>query len=205
MRNALRTAGMLILLVVLAAALVWVVVYWNPEPRQVNQELNIRRAPVGGDFELASYQGPVSLRQFRGKVVALYFGYTQCPDICPTSLGYLSLALSQLSPEELAGFQGLFVSVDPERDTLQRLKDYGEYFNAAILGITGPAEMIDDVVRRYGAAYRKTETGSQMGYIIDHSADTYLIDRKGKLRAVLPHGTAPEEILAALRKLLREE
>ena len=188
----------------LAGLLVWVVYYWNPAPREMHRELNIASAPTGGDFELTSYQGPISLKQLRGKVVALYFGYTQCPDICPTSLGYLNLALGQLSPEELAGFQGLFVSVDPGRDSLQRLKDYGEYFNAAILGVTGSVEQIDEAVRKYGAAYRITDTGSQMGYIVDHSADTYLIDRQGKLRATLPHGTAPLEVLTELRKLLNE-
>jgi len=205
MSRPIRTAGMLGLVLLLTAILVWVTVYWNPERRQVHQELNIRSAPKGGDFELTSYRGPISLKQLRGKVVALYFGYTQCPDICPTSLGYLSLALGQLSPEEIAGFQGLFISVDPERDSLQRLKDYGEYFNPAILGITGSVEKIDDVVRLYGAAYRKTESDSQMGYIVDHSADTYLIDRQGKLSAVMPHGTAPADMVAELRKLLKEE
>ena len=155
--------------------------------------------------ELNSYQGPVSLKALRGKVVALYFGYTQCPDICPTSLGYLNLALSQLTPEELAGFQGLFVSVDPERDSLQRLKEYGEYFNPAILGVTGSVAQIDAVVQQYGAAYRLTETGSQMGYIVDHSADTYLIDRQGRLSSVLSHGTSPVDVLTELRKLLKQE
>jgi len=204
MSGSIRKAGIAVVIVGLAGLLLWMTFYWNPGRKQVHQELNVQSPPQGGDFTLTSYLGPVSLKQLRGKVVALYFGYTQCPDICPTSLGYLNLALGQLSPEELAGFQGLFISVDPGRDSLERLKDYGEYFNAAILGITGTVEQIDEAVRKYGAAYRITDTGSQMGYIVDHSADTYLIDRKGKLRAVLPHGTAPANVLAELRKLLRE-
>lgn len=201
----MKKTGLSALILLLAGVLVWVTFYWQPERRQAHRELSIQSAPEGGDFELTSYRGPISLKQLRGKVVALYFGYTQCPDICPTSLGFLSLAISQLTPEEISGFQGLFVSVDPERDSLQRLKEYGEYFNAAILGITGSAEQIDEAVRKYGAAYRITDTGSQMGYIVDHSADTYLIDRQGKLRAVLAHGTAPSEVLAELRKLLSEK
>jgi len=201
----MKNAGISGLILLLAAALVWVLFYWNPEPGQSHQQLNIQSAPAGGDFELNSYRGPVSLKALRGKVVALYFGYTQCPDICPTSLGYLNLALSQLTPEELAGFQGLFVSVDPERDSLQRLKEYGEYFNPAILGVTGSVAQIDAVVQQYGAAYRLTETGSQMGYIVDHSADTYLIDRQGRLRSVLSHGTSPIDVLTELRKLLKQE
>lgn len=193
-----------VLILLLVGALAWVTLYWNPLPEQSRSELNLRKAPTGGEFEFVSHKGPVSLQQLRGKVVALYFGYTQCPDICPTSLGYLNLALGQLSSDELAGFQGLFVSVDPKRDSLQRLKDYGEYFNPAILGVTGSVAQIDAAVERYGAAYRISDTGSQMGYIVDHSADTYLIDRQGKLRVALPHGTAPLEIVAELRKLLHE-
>jgi len=191
-------------ILLLAGLLVWVTFYWDPAPKQSHDELKISSAPQGGDFSFVSYKGPISLQQLRGKVVALYFGYTQCPDICPTSLGYLNLALAKLSAEELAGFQGLFVSVDPKRDSLQRLKDYGEYFNPAILGVTGSVTQIDEAVKRYGAAYRISDTGSQMGYIVDHSADTYLIDRQGRLRAVLPHGTAPMEVLTELRKLLQE-
>lgn len=202
MSGSMRNAGLVGIILLLVVALVWVIFYWNPEPGQPHKELNIQSAPVGGDFELNSYKGPVSLKALRGKVVAIYFGYTQCPDICPTSLGYLSLALGQLSPAELAGFQGLFVSVDPARDSLQRLKEYGEYFNPAILGITGSVEQIDAVVKQYGAAYGITETGSQMGYIVDHSADTYLIDRQGRLSTVLSHGTSPADVLAELRKLM---
>ena len=202
----MRNAGIAAITLLLAGLLIWVAFYWNPASRErVHQALNIASAPKGGDFELTSYKGPISLKQLRGKVVALYFGYTQCPDICPTSLGYLSLALGQLSPGELAEFQGLFVSVDPKRDTLQRLKDYGEYFHPAILGITGSVDEIDDVVKKYGAAYQVTQSNSQMGYIVDHSADTYLIDRQGKLRTVLPHGTAPADVLAEIRKLLNKE
>ena len=202
----MRNAGIAAITLLLAGLLIWVAFYWNPASRErVHQALNIASAPKGGDFELTSYKGPISLKQLRGKVVALYFGYTQCPDICPTSLGYLSLALGQLSPGELAEFQGLFVSVDPKRDTLQRLKDYGEYFHPAILGITGSVDEIDDVVKQYGAAYRVTQSNSQMGYIVDHSADTYLIDRQGKLGKVLPHGTAPADVLAEIRKLLKRE
>lgn len=191
------------LILLLSGLLLWVLYFWAPEEDRSHQQLTIQHAPVGGDFQFNSHRGPVSLSALRGKVVALYFGYTQCPDICPTSLGYLSLALGQLNAEELADFQGLFISVDPKRDSLQRLKEYGEFFHPSILGATGSVAQIDAAVRRYGAAYRISDTGSEMGYIVDHSADTYLIDRNGKLSAVLPHGTAPETVLAELRRLLR--
>jgi protein SCO1/2 len=185
----------------LIAALGWALFYWNPVSQT---SLSIQERPRGGDFELDSHAGPVSLQQFRGKVVALYFGYTQCPDVCPTSLGFLSLALNELGEDELAGFQGLFISVDPERDTLAHLKTYGEYFHPSILGITADKARIDPVVASYGAAYRKVESDSAMGYLVDHSSETYLIDRDGKLAEVLTHGTSPVDVLAAIRRLLAQ-
>ena len=96
-------------------------------------------APTGGDFTLQSATGPVTLKDYRGKVVLLYFGYTYCPDICPTSLTATAQALGQLAPAELARVQTLFVSVDPERDTPARLKDYGAFFHPSIIGVTGTA------------------------------------------------------------------
>ncbi|MCB1761467.1 MAG: SCO family protein [Gammaproteobacteria bacterium] len=191
----------LLAIFLLIATLGWVLLYWSPA---VQTTLNLRERPRGGDFVLDSHAGPVSLQQFRGKVVALYFGYTQCPDVCPTSLGFLSLAVNELSAEELAGFQGLFVSVDPERDSLAHLQSYGAYFHPSILGITGDKARLDPIVESYGAAYRKVESASAMGYLIDHSSETYLIDRNGVLAEVLAHGTPPVDLLAALRRLLAQ-
>ncbi|MET0082812.1 MAG: SCO family protein [Sedimenticola sp.] len=188
----------LLLIALLAAALVWVVFFWSPEV----QEPAGAGKPTGGDFVFQSSAGPVALQDLRGKVVALYFGYTWCPDICPTSLGYLAAALNELDDRQQAQFQGLFLSVDPERDTLEKLKTYAGYFHHRIAGITGSREQIDRAAEQYGAAYRLVKEDSEMQYLVDHSADLYLIDRQGRLAVTLRHGTPPEEILNAILKLL---
>ncbi|MCW8907984.1 MAG: SCO family protein [Sedimenticola sp.] len=195
------------LVIVLAGLLVWVLFFWHPEgtghATLESPQLDIAEAPRGGDFVLNSYQGPVDLSDLRGKVVVLYFGYTWCPDVCPTSLGMLSVALEQLSAEEQEQVQVLFISVDPERDSLQHLKEYGEYFHPRILGVTGSHEELTRVAALYGAAYRHADKKSDTDYVVDHSADLYIIDRRGALDTILRHGSQPQQILSVLQSLLQ--
>ena len=162
-------------------------------------------APKGGDFTLQSVNGPVSTTAFRGKVVLLYFGYTQCPDICPTSLSLMAQTLNELSPAELKRVVGLFVSVDPKRDTAVRLAEYVGYFHPNFIGLTGTPEAVAAVAKRYGAQYSFADAeDSAMGYTVDHSATIYLIDRAGVLRFAFPHGTSPETMLGAIRMLFEQ-
>ncbi|MES9900921.1 MAG: SCO family protein [Sedimenticola sp.] len=190
------------LIIVLAAALLTLLLWKPPVERHENLASAIAEAPQGGDFTLNSHQGEVALKSLRGRVVVLYFGYTWCPDICPTSLGFLAAALNELSVEELERLQVLFISVDPKRDTLSRLKEYGEYFHPSILGVTGSPQEVARTAGLYGAAYSVAEQDSAAGYVVDHSADLYIIDRQGRLKTKLPHGTPPNETLNVLRKLL---
>ncbi|PLX61313.1 SCO family protein [Sedimenticola selenatireducens] len=193
------------LVVVLAGLLTWLLLFWQPQNgHQVpaTSSLGIAEAPKGGDFILDSYRGQIDTRSLRGQVLILYFGYTWCPDVCPTSLGFLSAALDQLSPEELQQVQALFISVDPERDSLDHLRSYGEYFHPNLLGITGTHEQLERVAAMYGAAYRHVKQESATDYVVDHSADLYLVDRQGQLRTTIRHGTQPGEILAAIRAAL---
>ncbi len=193
----------LLAMVFLGALLIWLLLIWDPGGEGVDVSgVSIAPAPQGGDFTLQSAAGPVSLEQFRGKVAVLYFGYTWCPDICPTSLAMISSALRQLTPAELAAVQTMFISVDPNRDTLERLTSYAQYFHPTILGVTGTPEEVAKVARLYGAGYRKVEQDSATNYVVDHTADIYVIDQQGKLYRTLPHGTPPTEILAVLRELL---
>ncbi len=199
-------AYLISLLLILTLAWMWLP--WEPEtdPRQPHQILPLSSPPSGGDFTLQSWQGPVSLQDFRGKLVLLYFGYTWCPDVCPTNLGYIALALSKLQADEAQQVQVLFVSVDPERDTPQHLKDYTAFFHQQVLGLTGTEEQLRELAKRYGAAYRKVETGdSASGYLVDHSAFTYLISPDGKLDGQLDHATAPEKIVAEIRRRLSQK
>ena len=158
--------------------------------------------PAGGDFTLTQGTKKVRLSDYQDKVRLIFFGYTSCPDICPTSLALISSSLKQLTPQELAQVQVFFISVDPERDTAKKLADYTKYFHPSILGVTGTTAEIDRVVKQYGTLYRKVESDSAMGYLVDHSASVYVIDQKGKVVDMLPHGLPTEEITKAIRKLI---
>ncbi|MCU7932295.1 MAG: SCO family protein [Candidatus Thiodiazotropha sp. (ex Codakia rugifera)] len=193
-------------IVLLACLLIWLLVIWQPADDIGNEANNERLAaqPQGGDFSLLSHQGVVSLSDFRGKVVLLYFGYTWCPDICPTNLAMMSAAMTEMGSDGLTEVQPIFISVDPDRDTPQRLKEYVEYFHPNLVGVTGSAEDIEAITKRYGAAYRAVRKASETQYTVDHSADTYIIDRQGKLVKKMPHGSTVEELIAAIRPLLQE-
>ncbi len=158
--------------------------------------------PGGGDFTLHDGDNKVSLSDYKGKAVLLFFGYTSCPDVCPTSLALISAALNKLNKDELEKVQVLFISVDPERDTAEKLRDYTHYFHTKILGLTGSKAEIDKVVKQYGAAYKKVESNSAMGYLVDHSASVFVINKDGKFVDMLPHGLPAETILGVIRKLI---
>ncbi len=158
---------------------------------------------LGGDFRLQSATGPVSLSDYRGHPVVLYFGYASCPDVCPTSLAVMTQGFRHLSDEEQARVRGIFVSVDPDRDTPQKLAEYSAFFHPNLTGLTGSREQIDQIVRQYGAYYRiATMENSALGYAVDHSSRLYLIDTDGKLVDVLSHSITPEELALKLRALL---
>ncbi len=158
---------------------------------------------AGGDFTLQSDHGPVSLRDFRGKVVALYFGYMSCPDICPTSLWNLSQAMKDLPPEQAEQVQGIFISVDPERDSPKAMGMFVKGFYPTFIGLTDDKAKVDKVVRQYGVVYQKVPLkDSAMGYVVDHSSVIYLIDRDGLLQKRIPHDTDPDIIRQALQELL---
>lgn len=182
-------------LVTLLLAVVAVLWLWQRAEDGVAEE-------TAADFVLTTSQGELTLQQLRGKVVVLYFGYTWCPDVCPTSLALLGMALQRLEPHELQAIQPVFVSVDPERDTPARLDEYTRYFHPALLGASGSPAQIAAVAQRYGVAYVRDAGGSATDYTVDHSSLTYLLDRNGKLHEVLPHGTSPDKIVAAIRGLL---
>lgn len=179
----------------------WIVWAWILDKHNT---IALDRPPEGGDFTLIAPNGQFRLYDQRGKVVMIYFGYTSCPDICPTNLAFMAQALNALSEQELARVQGVFISVDPARDTLERLADYTVHFHPSIVGITGSAEEVAEVAQQYGAAYSKVESESEMGYLVDHSSFTYVINTDGSLHSVLPHAAPPREILTVVQRLLAQ-
>lgn len=188
--------------VLLALAIVGVALFWQPALPEA--PLPKAGMPPGGDFTVQTTQGPLSLHDYRGKLVLVYFGYTYCPDICPTSLAATAEGLRQLTPEELARVAMIFVSVDPKRDTPQRLKEYAEFFHPAIVGATATPEVIAEVAKRYGVFYaeQKVETAGD-GYVVDHSADTYIVAPDGQLVGKIAHATPPDQVVLAISKYLK--
>ncbi|MBK5931241.1 SCO family protein [Halochromatium salexigens] len=194
-------------ILLLSALLLWLLLAWNPvsTPSSRHEQLELAEQPAGGDFQLTSARGALKLSDLRGKVVLLYFGYASCPDICPTNLAIIALALRELTPTERERVQVVFVSVDPQRDTPERLAEYVDYFHPNIIGVTGTDQALAAVAKQYGAAYRRAEASdSAMGYMIDHSAHSYVIDESGSLVRVLDHATPAEKIVATLRRHLNE-
>ena len=177
------------------------IVLWQSN---INKHAVMKGYPdLGGDFVLQSAEGPVSLSDYRGKVVVLYFGYAFCPDVCPTSLGLLSLALGKLNTEELNKVQAFFISVDPERDTVDKLKTYAAAFHPSIKGITGTKEEIADIAKRFGVMYMKVDLpNSAMGYSVDHSSRYYVIGADGEVKKFIEHGTSPDDIVTTLRSVM---
>lgn len=160
----------------------------------------------GGDFTLYGKNGAVNLSDFKGKVVAVYFGYTQCPDVCPTNLALMGAGFKKLSEKELENVQGIFISVDPGRDTPEHLADYTKYFHPKIMGISGTPDMIDPIVAAYGAYYEKVSfSNSAMMYGISHTSETYIVGKDGKLSAILPHAAPADDIVKAIQTALSGE
>ncbi len=189
---------LLLLVTLLAAAVIGLALFWQP----ALPSAGLPAAPTGGDFVLTSADGPLDTATLRGKVVLVYFGYTYCPDICPTSLAVTSQALAKLAPEELAQVKTVFVSVDPERDDPARLKAYVEFFHPSMVGVTGSPEEIAIAAKKYGAVYARQEVGGGAGYVVDHSAWTYVVAPDGRLADRIPHGATVEQTLAEIRKWL---
>ena len=168
---------------------------------EVNETIDIKDR--GGNFSLIGKNGWVSLSDFQGKVVAIYFGYTKCPDVCPTNLSFLSSAIAQLSPEEKKQFQSIFISVDPGRDSLEIMADYVKYFDEDMIGLSAAPDDLDPVVAQYGAYYEKVPySNSALMYGIDHTSETYIVGKDGKLFAILPHAAESIKILNTIREAM---
>ena len=185
----------------LLAALVGVAFFWHPEPP--TRELHRAAEAPGGDFTLTSAAGPVALADLRGKVVLLYFGYTYCPDICPTALATAAAALGSLSEAEAARVAMLFISVDPARDSPAHLREYTAFFHPAIVGVTGSEAEVAAVAARYGVYFARQPAAAGGPYAVDHSSEIQLISPDGRRAGKLPHGFTPESLVVEIRRLLR--
>ena len=158
-------------------------------------------AMPAADFTLQSADGPVSVSDFEGRAVALFFGYTSCPDVCPTTLLRLSNALEQLG-EQRAEVQVVFVSVDPERDTPERASRYAESVDPAFVGLSGAPEQIAEVAAEYGIYYEKVESSGATGYLVDHSATITVLNEAGNVELLWSPTVTAEQMAADLETML---
>ncbi|MDH5750908.1 MAG: SCO family protein [Deltaproteobacteria bacterium] len=167
------------------------------------QNLNLRfYDDKGGDFAMQDHEGrPSSLKDFRGQVLLVGFGYTHCPDICPTMLSSM-VGVDRLLPQTGDRLRFMFVTLDPGRDTAEHLKGYLEYFGERFVGMTGTEEQVAAAARKYKVRYKSRQVGGELGYLIDHSAFVFLVDQEGRLRFTFPHNSDPEYMAEGVRRLL---
>jgi protein SCO1/2 len=176
----------------------------EPSPTDLIEGLLSGRAPVGGPFELTDQTGHRRTdADFQGKLVVLYFGYTYCPDVCPTELQSISLALDKLGAAATT-VQPLFITVDPERDTPARLADFVSSFHPRLIGLTGSPAEIRKTAIAYRTFFAKSVTTAD-NYAVDHTGFVYLLGKDGRYVGFLPPGLAPEAIADAIRARLGTE
>ena len=166
-----------------------------PEPEQLYNP--------GGNFTLTGTSGkPFHLQDLRGKIVLLFFGYTSCPDACPSTLAKLQRAFNLLPKEQVEQVRTVFVSVDPKRDTPKLLQEYVNYFGINAIGLTGTKAEIDKVVQAYQAHYLEIPGETGNWYSINHTTTVYLHDKRGKVRYLFLYDDTPEQLAEAIKKYL---
>lgn len=161
-------------------------------------------AEYARDLPLTDHNGqPRHLRDFAGKVVVVFFGYTQCPDVCPTSMSELAEVKRALG-DQGGKLQGIFVTVDPERDTPEVLKAYMANFDPSFLALTGTPEQLAAVAKDFKIYYKRVEGQTPTSYTMDHSAGSYVYDAAGRLRVYHRYGSGAQALASDVRALLQE-
>jgi protein SCO1/2 len=163
---------------------------------------DITGANYASGFHLTDHHGQLrTLADYKGKVVTLFFGYTQCPDVCPTNLLNMAQVMRELGPDA-DKVQVLFVTIDPERDTQELLAQYVPAFDPRFVGLYGDLATTQAVARDFKVFYQKQGDVQGGRYTVDHSTGTYVYDPQGRLRLYIKHGEKPAVIVADLKRLL---
>lgn len=174
---------------VIAAGIAW----WQVDNASTTVQSSV---PIGGPFTLTDQDGKtVTDADYRGKYLLIYFGYTYCPDVCPTELGTMARAMDLLG-RQADKVQPMFISVDPERDTVAHLKDYVGLFHPNLVGLTGTPEQVKAAAKAYRVYYAKApqEGGKTGDYLMDHSSFLYLMGPDGRFLGVYPAGTTADRV-----------
>jgi protein SCO1 len=168
------------------------------------KSIDVSGAEYAKDFQLPDQNGQMrTLKDFRGKVVVMFFGYTQCPDVCPTTMAELAEA-RKLMGADGAKVQGLFVTIDPERDTPEVLQKYMANFDPTFLALRGTPEQLAAVAKDYKIYYKKVEGKTPGTYTMDHSAASYVYDASGNLRLYTRYGSGAQALASDLELLLKQ-
>jgi protein SCO1/2 len=171
-------------------------------PRTPFRGIDVTGSPIGGELRLTDHDGKArTLADFRGKVVVVMFGFTQCPDVCPTTLADFASALKKLGGDA-AAVQVLFVTVDPKRDTAELLRQYVPAFDPTFLGLRGDTAATNKVTKEFRVYAQERPGKSAESYSVDHSAQSFVFDRAGRVRLIIGYGVAPDAIASDLRILL---
>jgi cytochrome oxidase Cu insertion factor (SCO1/SenC/PrrC family) len=181
----------------------WATGMLNVGPSAKKGSSIIANAPqIGGSFSLINQNGePVTDKDYREKLMLVFFGYTFCPDVCPTEAQTLSVAMNELG-DDAADVVPVFITVDPARDTVEVMGEFLSAFHPSFVGLTGSEEQIKDVMKKYRAYGQKAEGGDPEYYLVDHTSFTYLMGRDGELITVFSYGTSPEDIAAKIKEQL---
>ncbi len=204
MSRKLRLAAFLVALVALGGG-GWL--WWSSQAVHSAGSLRdglVSSVTVGGPFALTNGVGKtVTPADFAGRHMLVYFGYTFCPDVCPTELGNIAVALDMLDEEDAERVTPIFITIDPERDTPEIVADYVQLFHERLVGLTGTRDQIDQVAQQYRIFFRKVEDPEHTYYLMDHSSFVYLMDDNGELVSMFAYGTEPESLAAAIRSSVR--
>ena len=195
MRNFLRLAGAALLLLSFAGC-------GPPQPEFKNTD--VTGADCCKDFRLTDHHGKArTLADFRGKAVVMFFGYTQCPDVCPTTMAEMKAVMQQLGADAQR-VQVLFITLDPERDTRELLASYVPAFDAGFLGLYGDLGTTSKTAKEFRVFYQKQPGGTPGNYTVDHTAGSYVFDPQGRVRLFVRHGDGGAGLAADLRTLLKQ-
>lgn len=196
--------GLLLAIVVIAAAVglaEWLVIR-DPDVTKAPSGI-LANVEIGGPFTLTDHTGrQVTERDYLGGFTLVFFGYTFCPDVCPTVLGDIALALDDLGDDAVA-VTPLMISIDSERDTPAILAEYVPLFHERLIGLSGTTEQIKQVAAAYRVFYRRAEDPNYTYYLMDHTSFVYLLDPAGKVVSLFRYGTSPDEMAAIIRQHLR--
>ena len=174
------------------------------EQKPAFSSIDVTGADYAKDFALTDHNGqPKSLKDFAGKVVVMFFGYTQCPDVCPTTMAELA-EIKKLLGADGSKLQGVFVTIDPARDTPEVLKAYMGNFDPTFLALVPTPTQLAALAKDYKIYYKKVEGKTDTSYTMDHSAGSYVYDTQGKLRLFTRYGTGPKPLADDIKMLLKQ-